>query len=100
MTSANTVSTNPLPTWQSHKVVEAAEIIGYVRAPNPYVDVGYGQPPAETHAKYLHTQRLTVPQNFFSRGQPKPGDFFVRYADGYVSWSPRQVFLDGNTRTA
>ena len=28
-------------------------------------------------------------------GMPVIGDYFVRYADGYESWSPRKAFEEG-----
>jgi hypothetical protein len=40
---------------------------------------------------------IMVPENFFGRGVPSPGDYFVRYDGGYVSWSPKSVFEDGYT---
>lgn len=38
------------------------------------------------------------PDKMFARYVPKPGDFFVRYEDGYESFSPRKAFLEGYTR--
>ncbi len=75
-----------LPRWKCHKVVEAAKIIS-VRpdAPNPVatLDLSDGQ------------IEMTLPPTIFSRGEPSPGDYIVRYKDGYVSWSPAAEFEDG-----
>jgi hypothetical protein len=66
--------------YRSHKVVEAAVIAevqpGRVRVGHEWID---------------------VPTDIFARdGQPIIGvDYLVRYADGYVSWSPRAAFEEG-----
>lgn len=39
---------------------------------------------------------IPVPDNFFARGAPEPGDYLVRYNDGYLSWSPKQAFEEGH----
>jgi hypothetical protein len=36
-----------------------------------------------------------APAVMFSRYMPRPGDFYVQYADGYKSFSPRKAFLEG-----
>jgi hypothetical protein len=38
---------------------------------------------------------MMAPAEMFLRYQPVPGDFYVQYADGYKSFSPRKAFLDG-----
>ena len=75
-----------LPCWQSHKIVEAAPITSIHRGPDPrWVEVKVG----------VETLRFEVPANFFSRGLPSQDDYFVRYDDGYLSWSPKQAFDEG-----
>lgn len=71
--------------WQSHKVVEADIILGMRMDGPPMVKVKYGE----------HYEEIIVPSNFFSRGSPRIGDYFVRYEDGYVSWSPAKAFEEG-----
>lgn len=39
-----------------------------------------------------------IPADFNARGTPNVGDWFVRYQDGYVSWSPAGPFEDGYKR--
>lgn len=34
-------------------------------------------------------------REMWARYTPVPGDFYVVYADGYQSFSPRKAFLDG-----
>ncbi len=77
-----------MPSYVSHKVVEAAEITRFNDPPHT-VDVQFEQGGHVVH------QRITVPPNFFARGYPATGDYLVRYRDGYLSWSPREEFLDG-----
>jgi hypothetical protein len=79
--------------YRSHKVVEAAPIHGIsgVNAEVPFVDIL--TPGDAIVAGY----RVEVPGNFFARGNPSPGDYLVRYEDGYLSWSPKQAFEDGYT---
>jgi hypothetical protein len=75
-----------MPLWRSHKIVEAAPITSISRAPDPcWVEVSVS----------MNTLRFDVPPNFFARGLPSMGDYFVRYDDGYVSWSPKKAFDDG-----
>ncbi|HWW62016.1 MAG TPA: hypothetical protein VN181_11665, partial [Thermoanaerobaculia bacterium] len=77
--------TKEMPTYVSHKRVQAAEILavapishdGKVRViVNGYPDV-------------------FVPDTAVIRYKPQPGDFLVIYEDGYQSFSPRKAFLDG-----
>ncbi len=78
-----------MPRYKSHKVVHALEI-WMIGEPNhgsvslAFAEKGY--------------QGKTVPEAMFSRYTPVPGDFYVVYADGYESFSPRAAFLDGYTR--
>lgn len=41
---------------------------------------------------------ISAPEEMFSRYVPLPGDFYVVYADGYKSFSPRKAFLEGYTK--
>lgn len=38
---------------------------------------------------------LTYPENMTARYEPKVGDFWVIYEDGYQAISPREPFLSG-----
>jgi len=78
-----------MPKYISHKTVWALEI----KAIEPcnaishrltFADEGYAQ--------------LDLTDDHFQRYMPVPGDFYVVYADGYKSISPRKAFLDGYTR--
>lgn len=80
------------PTYISHKRVQAAEIlsIGFYftngdGALMRHLDVSIGG--------VAHT--VDVTDKVFARGAPVPGDYLVKYEDGYISFSPRKAFLDG-----
>lgn len=80
--------------YKSHKVVEAAKIVGF-RTPNGTSDhFELVFKPEETHS---------VPAAWVEKhadlGQPESlvGGYFVRYADGYESWSPAEAFENGYT---
>jgi hypothetical protein len=38
---------------------------------------------------------IMAPAEMFLRYEPVQGDFYVQYADGYKSFSPRKAFLEG-----
>ena len=42
--------------------------------------------------------RISVKRSLIGRGRPVVGDYYVRYEDGYESWSPAKAFEDGYTR--
>lgn len=42
--------------------------------------------------------KMRAPLEMFSRYVPVPGDFYVQYADGYKSFSPRKAFIEGYVR--
>jgi len=73
-----------LPKYQSHKIVEAAPITSISRNP-AWVEVRVG----------VDQMTFQVPADFFARGLPSQDDYFVRYDDGYVSWSPKKAFEEG-----
>lgn len=73
-----------MPRYVSHKQVWALEI-ETVSVGAPYrmkpADKGYAE--------------VTLPAEMWARYQPVSGDFYVVYADGYKSFSPRKAFLEG-----
>jgi hypothetical protein len=76
-----------LPRYKSHKIVEAAPITSISRNP-AWVEVKVG----------MQYSTFEVPPDFFSRGLPSQDDYFVRYEDGYLSWSPKKAFEEGYIR--
>ena len=83
-----------LPRYQSHKIVEAAPIIAYERT-EPCAVWVRSHLNVTTHIDEAQTEKIGVPSDYFARGVPGIGDYFVRYEDGYMSWSPKQAFEDG-----
>ena len=65
--------------WKSHKTVEA----------EPIVSLG------PESCAIANGDTVAIPRNFTARGTPDPGDYLVRYEDGYLSWSPKKAFEDG-----
>lgn len=82
--------------YQSHKVVEAARIQHIDQGTDGFIVFTMnGKPGGEEHH---------VPQSIFARGKPPVNEregcfdgYLVRYADGYVSWSPSKAFEEGYT---
>lgn len=75
-----------MPRYVSHKQVWALELASADRftCRLSFVDEGYAA--------------IKVDASLWSRYQPVAGDFYVVYADGYNSFSPRKAFLEGYTR--
>lgn len=79
------------PKWQSHKVVEAFEIEEIV-----FLELGG----AVLRGRVGHSgPALTreVDARYVDKHGPQVGGFWVRYEDGYESWSPAQAFKQGYT---
>jgi hypothetical protein len=73
-----------LPRWQCHKEVFADKIVGSA-------DVG--------RDLYLASGAFVrVQRELQTNGRPIIGGYYVRYLDGYESWSPADAFEDGYTR--
>lgn len=74
-----------LQKFKCHKVVEAMKIAKIVLAEDSEKAVLVGELGSEVHvgAKYLE------------KHEPEVGGYYVRYADGYESWSPADAFESG-----
>lgn len=81
--------------YKSHKVVEAAKIIEIRRkGVQPLLDrnvLEFGAPGLE----FEH-----VTDGWLERHAPTIGGYFVRYEDGYTSFSPADAFEKGYTEVA
>ena len=80
-----------MPRYRSHKQVWALEISGVTAEHETdggvrlsFADTGYAD--------------IIAPAEMFARYNPVSGDFYVAYADGYKSFSPRKAFLEGYTK--
>lgn len=41
---------------------------------------------------------VTVDQAYLEKHQPQVSGYYVKYVDGYESWSPAEAFEDGYTK--
>lgn len=80
----------PLPRYVCHKEVEAVKIRG----------IEYRAFPGQT-GLYVITacepgiEPITVPASWQDKHGAKAGGYFVRYKDGYESYSPARAFEEG-----
>lgn len=82
--------------YQCHKVVEAAKIT-LVTSLCEYDE--QGKPRIIPHKAEVEADGETFRVSYGDK-MPQAGDYVVRYADGYVSWSPAHAFEDGYTLIA
>ena len=85
-----------LPKYQSHKIVQAAMIIAIGNTSGGadqglYVELKYG------FEGKTFSYRQKVSAEWFEKHDPQLGGFFVRYEDGYESYSPHNAFVTGYT---
>ena len=87
-----------MPRYVSHKKVWALEIAEVLILP-PRSD-GIWEVPAPRRIVFNEDgyAPIIAPGEMLSRYIPVSGDFYVVYADGYKSFSPRKAFLEGYTR--
>jgi len=71
-----------IPKWKSHKVVEAARVTGVLDEPLRWVLLTGDSVPVSVELE-LRARRNPI------------GGYYVRYPDGYESWSPAEAFEDG-----
>lgn len=85
-----------LPRYKSHKIVEALKIVSIEFG-------GYGS----AVIQYPGGQHKTEDRYYEKFHGPKLGEiahvesdfgYYVRYEDGYESWSPTKAFEEGYTR--
>lgn len=77
-----------LALYQCHKRVHAAKITSVVRTRKPALAV----------TLMLENGRYIVASpEFMKCNKPEAGGYFVRYTDGYESFSPAQAFEEGYT---
>lgn len=77
--------------YVSHKEVDAAKILEVINNPDIFVLVVEGQDDTE-----LVTNEW-IAKHSDNGAQELVGGYFVRYADGYTSWSPAGAFEEGYT---
>ena len=80
-----------LPRWRCHKVVEAFKIQKVITHLTGGVTLV-----SEDEA----IGSFTVDDQYVVKHNPQAGGYYVRYEDGYSSWSPANAFEDGYTPIA
>jgi len=89
------METQTLPRWKSHKEVEAFKIYKIEHYPvrdrkDCLAATLYGEFPL-VGLPYCVDVRLS----YWEKHQPKVGGYYVRYKDGYESYSPAEAFEEG-----
>ena len=82
-----------IPRYRSHKVVEAAKIEDVTR-----LDDGSADLVLEIPDHYPASLEVNVNAAYMRKHDPQTGGYYVRYPDGYESWSPAEAFEGGYTR--
>lgn len=95
METSQAMGSKPLPQYQSHKKVgglKIREVVYYRSEPGAetdgsgvlsFIEEGYGK------------RKVSV--EYMRKHKPKAEGYFVVYEGGYESWSPADVFEEGNT---
>jgi len=82
----------PLPQWQSHKKVWAAKVV-------EIKPVDAGKDLCEFLWILDNGGSVPVTKELKMRGGDYPIDgYYVRYEDGFESWSPAKAFEEGYTK--
>lgn len=86
-----------LRTFRSHKTVEAAKITKIVFDSELAKETG-----RETDGSAFLTLEepvcvIRVSDEYVWKHKPKIGGYYVKYQDGYESWSPSEAFEQGYT---
>ena len=81
-----------LPRYRSHKIVEAAKVVDVTLQDDGSAVVVLEIPGAENQV-YSVSPSYMVRLNEVTK-DPR-GGYYVRYRDGFESWSPASEFVDG-----
>lgn len=89
--------TQELPKYVSHKTVWALKIAGIAHKPNPDPS---GLSAAASHGAMLLPDDVSyipieVDAAYMTKHQPQMGGYYVKYSDGYESFSPAKAFEEG-----
>ena len=83
------MATKLLPQYKSHKIVEAmriAEILNHADASGAELRLVAGDGPEAVTAVVM------VNRAYLVKHSPQVGGYYIRYPDGYESWSPAESF--------
>jgi len=88
-----------LPRWQSHKKVWADKIVEVSSCKQSQSEYDGGFPRSFVW-RLACGEFISVSEALKTRGGDYPlGGYYVRYEDGYESWSPAKAFEEGYART-
>lgn len=84
-----------LPAWRCHKKVRACKIRSVIvtHAPNR-IDI----PGGLIFPEDMRFGAIEVSGAYLVKHKPTPGGYYVRYDDGYESFSPAKAFEEGYKR--
>lgn len=77
--------------YKSHKTVEAYKIKDVLQLPNGGAKLVFVKSDSEI-------KNEVVSKDYITKHKPKAGGYFVRYEDGYTSFSPASAFEEGYTK--
>jgi hypothetical protein len=78
-----------LPLYQCHKQVRACKIA------RVHVSQGRDEDEIFLIPEKANLMPIEIHVDFFDKHRPKPGGYYIVYADGYESFSPAEVFEAG-----
>lgn len=98
MSNTNSGPGHAYPRYKSHKEVEAFKI----------ADINWDADIAKNQNRETDGSATLIPEDnnlnphkvtaeYIKKHKPQIGGYWVRYADGYESWSPARQFEEGNT---
>ena len=73
--------------YKSHKVVEAGKI----------TEIAFRGEQGDYMIALLGGETVVVSHEYISKHRPLQGGWYVRYGDGYESFSPDKAFVEGYT---
>jgi hypothetical protein len=79
-----------MKTYRCHKVVQAAKIAKVVPSPDIQCCILQCEQDVENRIDFV-----TVDDEWYCKHKPQPGGYYVRYEDGYTSYSPAEAFEAG-----
>lgn len=79
------MSAKDWPKYQSHKIVQALPLVG----------ISHAEDAPEAALRFEDGSDLIVSDDWLKKHNPQVGGYVVRYEDGYLSWSPKDVFESG-----
>jgi hypothetical protein len=94
-----------MPKYRCHKEVHALKIKDVIKHahPDPNYDDAKFEASDEFQGAHLMIEDegyapVPVDADWYRKHDPKPGGYYVVYADGYKSFSPAEAFESGYTR--